>query len=180
MRILFVEDSKILQRSVAAALRRSGYAVDVTGDGNEGLWHAQSNPYDVIILDRLLPGLDGLTILQRLREQGQTTQVLMLTAKDTVEDRVCGLRTGADDYLIKPFALEELLARVQALCRRHYLMKAPRLCVKDLEIDTSARTVSRCGQPIELTSREYRLLEYLASRPGEVVSRTDIDRKSVV
>jgi DNA-binding response OmpR family regulator len=116
--VLFVEDSKILQRSVATALRKSGYAVDVTGDGNEGLWYAQSHEYDVIILDRLLPGLDGLTILQRLRQQGQTTQVLLLTAKDTVEDRVCGLRTGADDYLIKPFALDELLARVQALCRR--------------------------------------------------------------
>jgi DNA-binding response OmpR family regulator len=174
MRVLFVEDSKILQRSVTTALRKSGYAVDVTGDGNEGLWYAQSHPYDVIILDRLLPGLDGLTILQRLRQQGQTTQVLLLTAKDTVEDRVCGLRTGADDYLIKPFALDELLARVQALCRRHYLKKAPRLCVKDLEIDTGARTVSRRGKHIELTPREYRLLEYLASRPGEVVSRTDI------
>ena len=174
MRVLFVEDSRILQRTVTTALRKSGYAVDVTGDGNEGLWYAQSHPYDVIILDRLLPGLDGLTILQRLREQGQTTQVLLLTAKDTVEDRVCGLRTGADDYLIKPFALDELLARVQALCRRHYLKKAPRLRVKDLEIDTGTRTVSRRGKRIELTPREYRLLEYLASRPGEVVSRADI------
>jgi DNA-binding response OmpR family regulator len=174
MRVLFVEDSRILQRTVAAALRKSGYAVDVTGDGKEGLWYAQSHPYDVIILDLLLPGLDGLTILRRLREQGQTTQVLLLTAKDTVDDRVCGLRTGADDYLIKPFALEELLARVQALCRRHYLKKTPRLCIKDLEIDTGARKVSRRGQHIDLTSREYRLLEYLASRPGEVVSRTDI------
>ena len=174
MRVLFVEDSKILQRSVAAALRRSGYAVDVTGDGEEGLWYAQSHPYDVIILDRMLPGLDGLTILQRLRQQGQTTQVLMLTAKDTVDDRVCGLRTGADDYLIKPFALDELLARVQALCRRHYQKKAPQLHVGDLEIDTASRTVARHGRAIELTAREYRLLEYLASRAGEVVSRTDI------
>lgn len=172
--MLFVEDSKILQRTVAAALRKSGYAVDVTGDGNEGLWYAESHSYDVIILDRLLPGLDGLTILQRLRREGQTAQVLMLTAKDTVEDRVCGLRTGADDYLIKPFALDELLARVQALCRRHYLKKAPRLRVGDLEIDPVAREVTRHGKPIELTPREYRLLEYLASRPGEVVSRTDI------
>jgi DNA-binding response OmpR family regulator len=172
--VLFVEDSKILQRTVAAALRKSGYAVDVTGDGNEGLWYAESHAYDVIILDRLLPGLDGLTILQRLRRQEHTTQVLMLTAKDTVEDRVCGLRTGADDYLIKPFALDELLARVQALCRRHYLKKAPRLRVGDLEIDPVARAVTRGGKPIELTPREYRLLEYLASRPGEVVSRTEI------
>src|SRR5213594_1982904 len=105
MRVLFIEDSKILQRSVTTALRKSGYAVDVTGDGNEGLWYAQAHPYDVIILDLLLPGLDGLTILQRLRQQDRPTQVLVLTAKDTVEDRVRGLRTGADDYLIKPFAL---------------------------------------------------------------------------
>jgi DNA-binding response OmpR family regulator len=174
MRVLLVEDSRILQNSIAAALRRSGYAMDVTGDGNEGLWYAQSHSYDVIILDRLLPGLDGMTILQRLRQQGVTTQVLLLTAKDTVEDRVHGLQMGADDYLIKPFALDELLARVQALCRRHYLKKAPRLCIQDLEIDTAARTVSRRGRQIELTSREYRLLEYLASRPGEVVSRADI------
>jgi len=172
--VLFVEDSKILQRSVAAALRKSGYAVDVTGDGDEGLWYAESHPYDVIVLDRMLPGLDGLTILQRLRQKGQTAQVLMLTAKDTVEDRVLGLRTGADDYLVKPFALDELLARVQALCRRHYLKKEPRLRVGDLEIDPATRTVTRRGKLVELTPREYRLLEYLASRPGEVVSRTDI------
>lgn len=174
MRVLFVEDSKILQRSVATALRKSGYAVDVTGDGDEGLWYAEQHSYDVIILDLMLPGMDGLTILQRLRRQGRVTQVLVLTAKDTVEDRVRGLRTGADDYLIKPFALDELLARVQALCRRHYQKKAPHLRVKDLEIDTAARTVTRYGKHIELTPREYRLLEYLASRPGEVVSRTDI------
>ena len=172
--MLVVEDSKILQRSVATALRKSGYAVDVTGDGNEGLWYAEQHPYDVIILDLMLPGLDGLTILQRLRRQERPTQVLVLTAKDTVEDRVRGLRTGADDYLIKPFALDELLARVQALCRRHYLKKAPLLRVKDLEIDTAARTVTCHGRAIDLTPREYRLLEYLASRPGEVVSRTDI------
>ena len=174
MRVLLVEDSKILQRSVATALRKAGYAVDVTGDGTEGLWFAEQHPYDVIILDLLLPGLDGLTILQRLRRQDRPTQVLVLTAKDTVEDRVRGLRTGADDYLIKPFALDELLARVQALCRRHYQKKAPHLCVKDLEIDTGARTVMRRGRAVELTPRDYRLLEYLASRPGEVVSRTDI------
>ena len=174
MRVLLVEDSKILQRSVATALRKAGYAVDATGDGTEGLWFAEQHPYDVIILDLLLPGLDGLTILQRLRRQGRPTQVLVLTAKDTVEDRVRGLRTGADDYLIKPFALDELLARVQALCRRHYQKKAPHLCVKDLEIDTGARTVTRRGRAIDLTPRDYRLLEYLASRPGEVVSRTDI------
>jgi len=174
MRVLFVEDSRILQRTVTAALRKSGYAVDVTGDGHEGLWFAQSHPYDVVILDRMLPGLDGVTILQRLRQQGMTTQVLMLTAKDTVADRVTGLQLGADDYLIKPFALDELLARVQALCRRHYLKKSPRLCVGDLEIEPGTRTATRNGRPIDLTAREYRLLEYLASRAGEVVSRADI------
>ena len=174
MRVLLVEDSKLLQRSVTTGLRKAGYAVDVTGDGAEGLWYAESSPYDVIILDLMLPGLDGLTILQRLRRQDCPTQVLVLTAKDTVEDRVRGLRTGADDYLIKPFALDELLARVQALCRRHYARKNPRVRIEDLEINTAARTVTRRGRPIELTAREYRLLEYLAARPGEVVSRTDI------
>jgi DNA-binding response OmpR family regulator len=172
--VLLVEDSKILQRHVTTALRRSGYAVDATGDGDEGLWYAQQHAYDVIILDLMLPGLDGLTILQRLRQQGQTTQILVLTAKDTVADRVRGLHAGADDYLIKPFALDELLARVQALCRRHYLKKSPRLRVADLELDPATRSVTRHGKPIELTPRDYRLLEYLAARPGEVVSRTDI------
>jgi DNA-binding response OmpR family regulator len=174
VRALLIEDSEILQRSVATALRKAGYAVDATGDGNEGLWFAEQHPYDVIVLDLMLPGLDGLTILQRLRQQNCPSQVLMLTAKDTVEDRVRGLRTGADDYLIKPFALDELLARVQALCRRQYSRKNPRVRVGDLELDTGAHTVTRGGRAIELTPREYRLLEYLASRPGEVVSRTDI------
>lgn len=148
--------------------------MDATGDGEEGLWYAQSHSYDVIILDLMLPRLDGLSILEKLRQQGQTGQVLVLTAKDTVEDRVRGLRTGADDYLIKPFAMDELLARVQALCRRHYLKKSPRLRVQDLEIDPATRTVTRNGKAIELNPREYRLLEYLATRTGEVVSRTDI------
>ncbi len=174
MRVLIVEDSKILQRTVAAALRKAGYAVDATGDGEEGLWFAQQHAYDVIVLDLMLPGLDGLSILQRLRRQGQTTQILVLTARDTVEDRVRGLRTGADDYLIKPFALDELLARVQALCRRHYRKKSPRLSVGDLEIDPATRTACRGGRAIELTAREYRLLEYLATRAGEVVPRADI------
>jgi DNA-binding response OmpR family regulator len=174
VRVLLVEDSKILQRSIATALRKSGYAVDVTGNGDEGLWYAEQHPYDVIILDLMLPGLDGLTILDRLRRQDRPTQVIVLTAKDMVEDRVRGLRTGADDYLIKPFALDELLARVQALCRRQYSRKNPRVHVGDLEIDTGARTASRRGRAIELTPREYRMLEYLASRSGEVVSRTDI------
>jgi DNA-binding response OmpR family regulator len=175
VRVLLIEDSSQLRRSLTTALRRSGYAVDASGDGEEGLWAAQSNPYDAVILDLMLPGLDGMTILQRLRQRGQSTPVLVLTARDTVDDRVRGLQAGADDYLMKPFALEELLARVQALCRRQYAKKNPSLVIGDLAIDTSARQVTLAGQPLELTTREYRLLEFLALRRGEVVSRTEIE-----
>jgi len=175
MKVLLIEDSKLLQRSVGTALRKAGYAVDGTGDGPEGLWYAESNEYDVIILDLMLPGMDGLTLLKRLRTQGKNTHVLILTAKDTVSDRVRGLQSGADDYLVKPFALEELLARVQALCRRGYGRKSSRLRVGDLEIDMAARKVTRDGTAIELTAREFRLLEYLALRRGEVVSRSEIE-----
>jgi DNA-binding response OmpR family regulator len=172
MRVLLVEDSKRLQATVGAALRRSGCAVDVAGDGEEGLWLAESNDYDVIVLDIMLPKLDGLSLLHRLRTQGKGTHVLLLTAKDTVGDRVHGLQCGADDYLIKPFALEELLARVQALCRRAYSSKQPRLVIDDLEIDTVANEVFRAGHPIKLKPREYLLLEYLARRQGQVVTRS--------
>jgi DNA-binding response OmpR family regulator len=175
VRILLIEDSRHLQRSLSTGLRKSGYAVDVSGDGKEGLWYAESNQYDAIILDLMLPGMDGLTLLHRLRAQGKETHVLVLTAKDTVADRVRGLQAGADDYLVKPFALEELLARVQALCRRGYGRKSPRLRIGDLEIDMTARTVTRAGAAIDLTAREYRLLEYLALRRGEVVSRSEIE-----
>lgn len=175
MRILVVEDSARLQRTLATAFRRSGYAVDVAGDGEEALWLAESNDYDVIVLDVMLPKRDGLSLLAELRRRGKAVHVLLLTARDTVTDRVQGLEAGADDYLVKPFALEELLARVQALCRRAYGSKQPRLAVADLEIDTLARCVWRAGQPIELTAREYLLLEYLARRRGHVVSRPEIE-----
>ena len=175
MRILLVEDSPRLQRTVGTALRRSGYAVDVAGDGEEGLWLAESHDYDAIVLDRMLPKRDGLDVLRALRAGGRGTHVLLLTARDTVPDRVDGLAAGADDYLVKPFALEELLARVQALCRRAYGTKQPRLAIDDLEIDPAARTARRAGRTLELTAREYQLLEYLARRRGEVVSRTDIE-----
>jgi DNA-binding response OmpR family regulator len=175
MRVLLVEDSKRMQASLGAALRRSGYAVDLAGDGRQGLWLAESNDYDAIVLDIMLPELDGLTVLQRLRAQGKGTHVLLLTAKDTVEDRVRGLQQGADDYLIKPFALEELLARVEALCRRAYGRKQTRLVIADLEIDTISKEVVRAGQPVTLKPREYQLLEYLARRTGEVVTRSDIE-----
>ncbi len=175
MRLLLVEDSPRLQRSVATALRRSGYAVDTAGDGEEGLWLAESNAYDVAILDLMLPKIDGLEVLRRLRAGGRDTHVLLLTARDTVADRVLGLEAGADDYLVKPFALEELLARVQALCRRAYGTKKNLLVVGDLEIDTLAHAARRAGRRIELAAREYLLLEYLARRRGEVVSRTEIE-----
>ena len=175
MHLLLIEDSIRLQSSVGRGLRKAGYAVDVTGDGEEGLWLAQSNRYDVIILDLMLPGIDGLTLLRRLRAKQNGTHVLILTAKDTLEDRVAGLQTGADDYLIKPFAFEELLARVQALCRRSYQRKNPKIEIGDLEIDTAARLLRRKGKPIDLTAREFMLLEYLALRRGQVVSRTEIE-----
>jgi DNA-binding response OmpR family regulator len=175
MRILVVEDSPRLQRSLETALRRTGYAVDVASDGEEGLWQATSNDYDVIVLDIMLPKRDGLSVLAELRKKGSHTHVLLLTARDTVDDRVTGLRTGADDYLVKPFALEELLARVEALCRRAYGTKDSRIAVGDLEVDTQGRTVSRAGAAIELTAREYLLLEYLARRRGQVVSRSEIE-----
>lgn len=175
MRLLFVEDSPRLQRSVSDALRRSGYVVDVAVDGAEGLWMAESAAYDAIVLDIMLPKLDGLSLLRKLREAGNQSHVLLLTARDTVADRVDGLRSGADDYLIKPFALEELLARVEALCRRAYGVKHSTLAAGDLTIDTRLKRVSREGRDIELSAREYRLLEYLARRQGEVVSRAEIE-----
>jgi DNA-binding response OmpR family regulator len=173
--LLFVEDSPRLQRSVGKGLQKAGYAVDMTGDGLEGLWYAESNEYDAIILDLMLPSLDGLSLLRRLRAKGKDTHVLILTAKDIVEDRVRGLVAGADDYLIKPFAFEELLARIQALCRRRYSQKSSCIQVAELEINTASKTVTRGGDLIVLTPREYRLLEYLVLRRGEVVSRQEIE-----
>ena len=175
MRILLVEDSPRLRQTLGTALRKSGYAVDAAGDGEEGLWQARSNDYDVIVLDIMLPKLDGLGVLRALRAESRPVHVLLLTARDTVADRVSGLQSGADDYLVKPFALEELLARVQALCRRAYGTQAPRLVVHDLEIDPASRSVLRGGQPVELTAREYQLLEYLARRRGQVVTRSEIE-----
>ena len=175
MRILFVEDSSRLRQSVGTGLKKAGYAVDVSGDGQEGLWYAESNDYDVIILDWMLPGLDGMSILGKLRERGRNAPVLMFTAKDAVQDRIQGLQSGADDYLVKPFAFEELLARVQSLARRGYGARRSQVAVGDLRIDMVSKTASRKGRPIDLAPREYRLLEYLALRRGEVVSRSEIE-----
>ncbi len=176
MRVLLVEDSSRLRRTLAAALRRSGYAVDLAADGGAGLELAEAGEYDVIVLDLMLPVIDGLTVLRRLRESRRPVRVLILTARDTVRERVQGLDAGADDYLIKPFALEELLARVQALCRRHYDVGQPRVIIGQLVIDMRAKIVTHGGAAVPLKPREFALLEYLAVRRGDVVSRTEIER----
>lgn len=175
MRILLVEDSAPLRKPVVKALKASGFAVDATGDGTEGWYLAQDHDYDVIILDIMLPGMDGREILRRIRAAGNETPVLFLTAKDAIEDRVAGLRLGADDYLTKSFAIEELLARVEALGRRKYERRSPLLVVGDLELNQAAKTVRRGGRDINLAPQLFALLEYLLLRKGQVVSRTEIE-----
>ena len=174
MRLLVVEDYRPLQQSLAKGLREAGFAVDTTRDGKEGLWYATSNEYDVIILDLMLPGMDGLEILRKIRTQGKKSHVLILTAKDTVQDRVTGLDLGADDYMVKPFAFDELMARVRALLRRSYRQKNPSIKIKDLRLDLTTQKVWRGREEILLTPREYVLLEYLAMCAGQMVSRSDI------
>ena len=175
MRVLLIEDSKHLKKQVIKGLRASGYAVDEAADGEEGLWLAQSYDFDVIILDLMLPKVDGLTLLESLRNSGDETAVLILSAKDTVEDRVRGLRKGADDYLVKPFALEELLARIETLCRRTYEKRSSKVRVGDLELDSATKTATRAGQVLQLAPKQFGLLEYHMLRAGEVVSRTEIE-----
>jgi DNA-binding response OmpR family regulator len=174
MRLLLVEDYKPLQKSLSLGLAEAGFAVDVTGDGREGLWYATGNDYDVIILDIMLPGMDGLSVLQKLRKEGKQTHILLLTAKDSVQDRVKGLNNGADDYLVKPFAFEELLARIHALIRRKYHDKNPVVKIGTLRIDLAVKDVWSGKEKLSLTPREYALLEYLAMRIGQTVSRTEI------
>lgn len=175
MRVLLVEDEKRLQSYVERGLRNAGFAVDTADNGEDGLWLAESNDYDVMILDLMLPKVDGFGVLESLRAQGNQTHILVLTARDSVDDRVRGLDSGADDYLTKPFDLKELLARVQALARRSYGEKSPRLVIGPLRIDMAAKSVRVGGKDIDLRPREYALLEYLALRRGEVVSRTEIE-----
>ena len=173
MRILIIEDEADLLASLAKALREEGYAVDTATDGEEGLYKAQSWDYDALVLDVMLPRLDGWTLLERLR-QTKKTPVLMLTARDTARDRVRGLDTGADDYLVKPFDLNELFARLRALIRRAAGQTRNTLDIGGLVIDTAARRVTRAGQVIALTAREYALVEFLALHRGEVVTRTTL------
>ena len=174
MRVFIVEDQERLRRWLQKGLSEAGFVVDASGDGNEALWYALGNSYDAIVLDLMLPGLDGLSILRRLRAAGRDDPVLILTAKDTVPDRVEGLDLGADDYLVKPFAFEELVARLRALIRRRYGNASSVLEVGDLRIDTAKRQVWRGGEEIELRAMEYKLLEYLARRAGETVTRAEI------
>ncbi len=175
MRVLIVEDERRLAENIARSLRESaGYAVDLAFDGEEGLFMAGSNPYDVILLDLMLPKMDGLSILHRIRLSGSGVPVLVLTARDEKESVVALLNAGADDYVAKPFDLGELLARVKALIRRGKGQSAAVLKVGDLEISTSDLTVRRRGTLVPLTAMEYRVLEYLAHRPGAVVPKTEL------
>lgn len=174
MRILIVEDYQPTRDALAEGLKEEGFAVDTAATGTDGAWLAEQSVYDLIILDVMLPGIDGISLLQQLRKRGDQTHVLMLTAKDTVTDRVKGLNHGADDYLVKPFDFCELLARIQALLRRAYHHKRTTIRIADLEIDTLAKRVTRCGNEIDLSAREYTLLELLALRTGDVVTRTEI------
>ncbi len=177
MRVLVIEDHDRLRSSLVRGLRENGYAVDQAGDGEEGLAVASSSLYDVIILDLMLPRRDGFEVLRELRKQGVTSRILVLTARETVRERVRGLDLGADDYLVKPFSFEELMARVRSLQRRAYQQVSAVIRVDDLEIDTAARVARRAGEPIDLTAREYGILEFLAARKGEVVTREEISSR---
>jgi DNA-binding response OmpR family regulator len=177
MRLLVVEDSRRLRESLRLGLRRSGFSVDTAADGPTGLSLATKEPYDVIVLDLMLPGLDGQSILKELRARGVGADVLILSARDAVDDRVKGLDLGADDYLVKPFAFEELVARLQALTRRRYGKKSSEIVVGDLVFDAASRKVTRGGKTLDLTAREYMLLRLLAMRRGETVSRIEIEDK---
>jgi DNA-binding response OmpR family regulator len=176
MRVLLVEDSEKLRRAIDFRLRKAGYAVDATGDGAEGLWYAETNDYDAVVLDWMLPGMDGVSVVRRLRASGRQCPVLLLTIKSDVAQRVEGLRAGADDYLCKPFAMEELLARVAALVRRRYGNKDAVRRIGRLELDTLARCVRYDSRDIFLNPREYRVLELLVQRAGEVVSPGEIEQ----
>jgi len=171
VRLLVVEDQKRMARYLAQALSQGSFAVDLAHDGQLALEMAENYDYDAIVLDLMLPHLDGLTVCRRLRSAGRPTPILIVSARDMVEDRIKGLDAGADDYLVKPFALEELMARLRALARRPRRGEPPVLRVGDLEVDFAARSVRRAGQAVALTPKEYAILQYLMRRPGAVVTR---------
>jgi two-component system OmpR family response regulator len=173
MRLLIVEDEPRLLRTLATALREEGYAVDTAEEGDDGLFKATTCDYDAVVLDVMLPGIDGWEILKRLRGS-KATPVLMLTARDSTGDRVRGLDGGADDYLVKPFELDELFARIRSIIRRHAGRSHPVVVIGDVEVDTRARRVLHAGKAVALTAREYAILEYLALHRGQVTSRTEL------
>jgi two-component system, OmpR family, copper resistance phosphate regulon response regulator CusR len=177
VRVLVIEDEEKVARALREGLEGERYQVEVSPTGEDGFYRATAKAFDLIILDLMLPGRSGLEILTTLRRQGHRTPVLVLTAKDAVQDRVVGLDAGADDYLVKPFAFAELLARLRALMRRGRTAEALRLRVADLEMDLVARRAMRGGHPIELTVREFDLLEYLLRHDGELVSREMLTRE---
>jgi DNA-binding response OmpR family regulator len=174
VRVLVVEDSERLRRSLEHGLRHSGFAVDVVGDGEQGLAHARLAEYDAIVLDLMLPKMDGITVLRRLRDAGHGTHVLILSARDQVAERIEGLRAGADDYLTKPFDFDELVARLRALVRRKYGAKSTVHRVGPLAVDTGRRSVFHGEREIELTKNEWAVLEYLLLRRGRVVPKADL------
>jgi len=174
VRLLVVEDDPKLARVIARGLREVAYAVDVSGDGHDAVVQAAVNSYDAIVLDVMLPGMDGLAVCRELRARGLKVPILMLTARDAIADRIGGLDTGADDYLTKPFDFGELLARLRALLRRPEVLQPMQIRIADLEIDVHAHAVTRGGASISLTSKEYSLLELLARHAGQIVSRADI------
>ncbi len=174
MRVLIVEDEKSLADILKKGLEEEGYAVDVAYDGEDGLFMAENEPSDIVILDIMLPVIDGITILKSMRKAGVKTPVLMLTARDAVTDKVAGLDSGADDYLTKPFSFEELLARMRALLRRNTEVNSSVIVIGDLAIDTAAHEVTRGGKAVVLSAREYTLLEYMAMNRNTVLSRTSL------
>jgi len=174
MRVLLVEDDIRIANFVAKGLREQAYAVDIVHKGEDALYQAAINTYDVVVLDVMIPAPDGFAVCKELRSTGQRMPILMLTARDAVEDRIQGLDRGADDYLTKPFEFRELLARLRALLRRPSGLQPARLVVADLIVDTSAQTVSRGGKSIQMTAKEYALVEFLARNAGRVVGRAEI------
>ena len=174
MRLLLVEDDARIARFVAKGLREQAYAVDVASTGDDALYQAAINTYDLMILDVMIPGRNGFEVCRELRKTGQRMPILMLTARDAVEDRITGLDHGADDYLTKPFEFRELLARLRALLRRSGELRPAKITVADLVLDTAAQSVSRGGRNITLTAKEYALLEFLARNSGRVVGRAEI------
>ena len=177
MRVLLIEDEPDLADALARSLTESAFAIDIARDGDDGLFQALAAPYDAIILDVMLPGRDGWSVLEAVRAAGRTVPVIMLTARDAVPDRVRGLNLGADDYLTKPFVVDELVARLRALGRRSQAQPAPVLTVGDIRIDLAARRVHHTGREVDLTAREFGILELLASRRGQIVTRTEISER---